>query len=66
MNKEITILAKGRITPMINTSVYHLSPNSSIELKTLKIISSYSLRFLFSFPVPLRFLGLSQELYLSK
>lgn len=27
MNKEIAILTKGRITPMINTSIYHLFPN---------------------------------------
>jgi hypothetical protein len=29
--QEIAILVKGRITPMINTSVYHLSPNTRLE-----------------------------------
>lgn len=30
INKEIAILTKGRITPMINTSTYHLFPNINL------------------------------------
>ena len=31
MNKEIAILAKGRIIAMINTSLYHLLPKTLVE-----------------------------------
>ena len=47
MNKEIAILAKGRITPMINTSVY---PSFSILKYRIKSIKDYYLTAYHLFP----------------